>query len=108
MFLIASLRTPKSNWVSILAGIGGIWSILTGISFISLIELVYWCCNTLYNHTEVASEHSDSLSYQYEVNMNNGDDTSIGLGDTGADVNKDLIIYDIESKTGIEILLFSL
>lgn len=91
-----TFRTPTSNWVSILAGIGGIWSILTGISFISLIELLYWCCNTMYNHTEIASEHSDSLSYQYEVNNEN--ETSIGLGDTGTDVNKDLIIYDIESR----------
>ena len=60
------VRARRHTGLSLLAGLGGLWSLVTGVSLVSVLELVYWLAQTLYNHLEVTrdgeevkeSEHS--------------------------------------------------
>ena len=77
-------REVAYSWITILAGLGGIWSFITGISICSVVELLYWLCFTILNHKNVMKTgDSESLSYQEE-----GDEKSqIGIK-----------LYDIKSN----------
>ena len=93
------IRKPQLSWISIIAGLGGIWSVLTGVSIISIIEILYWICNTFYNHHEAKSDENDSISYKsyqesYSVDEKNENDLQ------SIDENKeDLILYDLQSES---------
>ena len=93
------IRKPQLSWISIIAGVGGIWSVLTGVSIISIIEIIYWICNTFYNHHEAKSDENDSISYKsyqesYSVDEKNENDLQ------SIDENKeDLILYDLQSES---------
>ena len=67
---VTYVRARPYSWISIVAGMGGIWSFVTGLSLISVVELIYWICNTLYNHQEVVTDEKDgsnkSLDYSVE------------------------------------------
>ena len=53
---VTHVRARRRSWLTILAGLGGLWSLLTGVSLVSLLELVYWLTHTFYNHIEVTKD----------------------------------------------------
>ena len=54
-------RHRPPHWLHLLATFGGVWSLLTGLSVLSLVELLYWFSSHLYrppqtSHTETPNE----------------------------------------------------
>ena len=56
---VTHVRARRRSWLTILAGLGGLWSLLTGVSLVSLLELVYWLAHTYYNHIEVTKDDQE-------------------------------------------------
>ena len=50
------VRARHHTGLSLLAGLGGLWSLVTGVSLVSVLELVYWLAHTFYNHLEVTRD----------------------------------------------------
>ena len=50
------VRARRHSGLSLLAGLGGLWSLVTGVSLVSVLELVYWLAQTFYNHLEVTRD----------------------------------------------------
>ena len=61
---VTHVRDRRRSWLTIIAGLGGLWSLLTGVSLISLLELVYWLAHTFYNHIEVSRDDEDAKERQ--------------------------------------------
>ena len=93
------IRKPQLSWISIIAGVGGIWSVLTGVSIISIIEIIYWICNTFYNHHEAKSDENETesyKSYQESYSVDEKDENNLQSID---DNKEDLILYDLQSES---------
>ena len=56
---VTHVRARRRSWLTILAGLGGLWSLLTGVSLVSLLELGYWLVHTFYNHIEVSKDDQE-------------------------------------------------
>ena len=46
------VRVKPQSWISLAATFGGLWSLLTGISVLSLLELFYWAIANLSSHNQ--------------------------------------------------------
>ena len=98
------VRKPQLSWISIIAGVGGIWSVLTGVSIISIVEILYWICNTFYNHHEAVSDKNDSesyKSYQETFSVDEKEDNDLKSLD---EKNQDLILYDLQNESELSSL----
>ena len=56
---VTEVRARTHTWLTIIAGLGGLWSLLTGVSLLSVLELVYWLAQTFYNHLEVTKSDQE-------------------------------------------------
>ena len=52
-------RHNTNHWLHSLASFGGLWSLLTGLSVLSVLELLYWFLSRLYNPDE-SQDRQDS------------------------------------------------
>ena len=67
---VTYMRLRPYCWVSLIAGLGGLWSVITGISLVTIMELVYWLSQTFYNHIEAVKDNEGvnvSQSENYSI-----------------------------------------
>ena len=89
------VREKSYSWISILAGLGGIWSFITGISICSLIELLYWLLFTIHNHKDaVKTEEQSSRSSSYQEDLEDDDPLKLKIPPSS---QPSVILYDIQS-----------
>ena len=46
------IRLRPQSWISLAATFGGLWSLLTGISVLSILEFLYWAISNLSTHNQ--------------------------------------------------------
>ena len=78
-------RHNTTHWLLSLASFGGLWSLLTGLSVLSVLELLYWFLSRLYNPDES------------QDNQDGQEAPAFALVDTG-EVQDVLVITDLTEE----------